>query len=215
MSKPILAVTDDHAIVRDGISNLLSSRGYTILHQCANGKELLKACAAKSPDIVLMDISMPEMDGYEATAALRIQFPEVKVIALTMLNTDMSLIKMIRAGAKSYVLKNSPITDLERAIQEVARSGFYSSDFVADRLIDSLGDNTAGKVNTVLDQFHARELEFLKLSCSELTYREIADKMCVSHRSVDGYRDSLFQKLGVKSRVGLAMFAVKFEVVTL
>lgn len=208
-----IAIADDHQLVRGGINKLLTSRGYTIEFEAENGEEIVEYCVKNPTDIVLMDINMPVMNGITATAKLRELCPSTKVIALSMFDDDFSLIRMIKAGAKSYVLKEAPVDELEKAIIGVAEQGFFYSDFVSKRLINTLGGNPDESLEKTLDSLSEREIEFLKYACTGLTYKEIADKMCVSPRSVDGYRDNLFVKLNVRSRVELAIFAIKNHIV--
>lgn len=176
---------------------------------------MLEYCKANPVDIVLMDINMPVMDGFEATAKLGEACPSTGVIALSMYDDDISLIRMIRAGARSYVLKGASASELKNAIMGVYHHGFHSSEYVSGRLIRTITNPDEDEVHTQLELLNQREMDFLRYACSEMTYKEIAEKMFVSHRSIDGYRDSLFQKLGVKSRVGLCMFAIKHKVVKL
>lgn len=208
-----IAIADDHHLVRDGITKLLGSRGYKISFEAENGQEIVDYCSQNPIDIVLMDINMPIMNGITATAQLRDLCPATSVIALSMFDDDLSLIRMMKAGAKSYVLKEAPISELEQAIVGVKEKGFYYSDFVSNRLITSLGTNREENIEKILESLTDRELEFLRLACTGLTYKEIADKMCVSPRSVDGYRDNLFMKLNARSRVELAIFAIKYHIV--
>lgn len=208
-----IAIADDHGLVRDGIIKLLQSLNYTVSHECENGQEIVDYCQREKPNIVLMDINMPVMDGIAATAAIRDSCPSTSVIALSMLDDDLTLIRMMKAGAKSYIPKEAPADELDKAIKSVYNNGYYYSDFVSSRLINSLGAEQEGLAMGKVDSMSDRELEFLKLSCSGLTYKEIADRMSVSPRSVDGYRDSLFQKLEVRSRVELAIFAIKHGLV--
>lgn len=208
-----IVIADDHALVRDGISQLVSGLGHTVSHQCQNGQEVIDYCSQHPADIVLMDINMPIMDGIKATAQLREVCPDTKVIAMSMLDDDLSLIRMMKAGAKSYVLKESPPEELDKAIKGVAANGYYYSEFLSGRLIHSLGSPDENNLENMLGSISEREMEFLKHSCTGLTYKEIADKMCVSPRSIDGYRDALFEKLEVRSRVELAIFAIKHHIV--
>lgn len=208
-----IVIADDHNLVRDAIAQLLSSLGYVVSHQCKNGQEVVAHCQKNPTDIVLMDINMPILDGIKATAQLRELSPDTKVIALSMLDDDLSLIRMMKAGAKSYVLKESSGQELNKAIQEVATKGHYYSDFLSERLINSLGAGNDGNIENTLSSLSDREMEFLRHACTGLTYKEIADVMCVSPRSVDGYRDSLFEKLNARSRVELAIFAIKHHIV--
>lgn len=212
-SSPRIAIADDHSLVREGIVRLLGSLGYEVSFACKNGKEIVEYCAENKPDIVLMDISMPIMDGIAATIQLRESVPNTSVIALSMLDDDLSLIRMMRAGAKSYVLKDAPSKELDEAIKGVMQNGYHYSSFISGRLIQSLGAPVNESIEKVLESLSEREITFLRHACSGLTYKEIADRMCVSPRSIDGYRDSLFDKLGLHSRVELAIFAIKHHLV--
>jgi DNA-binding NarL/FixJ family response regulator len=208
-----IAIADDHHLVRDGIVKLLHSLNYEVQRECENGEEIVNYCMEHPTDIVLMDINMPVMDGIAATSALRESAPHTKVIALSMLDDDLSLIRMMRAGAKSFIPKEAPAAELKKAIDQVAEKGYYYSEFVSERLISSISAPPENNIEKVLESLSDREIDFLKLACSGLTYKEIADKMCVSPRSIDGYRDSLFEKLEVRSRVELAIFAIKHHLV--
>ncbi|MDP9046881.1 MAG: response regulator transcription factor, partial [Bacteroidota bacterium] len=149
---------------------------------------------------------MPVMDGYEATKWVKKNHPGVKVLALSMFEDDKAVIKMIKSGAGGYVLKESRPTELLIAIKTIAEKGVYINDMVSGKLIRSVSgpDDVPGLT--------AKELEFLRLSCSELTYKEIADQMFVSTRTVDNYRESLFQKLSIKSRTGMVLYAIQNEI---
>jgi len=213
LSSPRIAIADDHRLVREGIIRLLTSLKYTVQFACENGEEMVKYCREHQPDIVLMDINMPVMDGISATMEIREICPDTRVIALSMFDDDLSLIRMMKAGAKSYIPKEAPADELDKAIKSVFEKGYYYSEFVSERLINSIGVKQEDNLEKLLNSFSDREVEFLKYSCSGLTYKEIADKMCVSPRSIDGYRDALFEKLEVRSRVELAIFAIKYRIV--
>lgn len=206
-----IAIADDHKLVREGIANLLLDKNFNVVHQCENGKCIHEYVLDNPVDIVLMDLNMPVMNGWEATKAIKSDKPEVKVIGLSMYDDDLSVLRIIRAGASCYLLKDVEPTQLIKAIHEVHTHGFYSTDFVAGYLFKSIA-NPQPEAN--LDELLSeRESEFLKLCCSELTYKEIADKMNVSPRTIDGYRDALFTRLGARSRVGLVMAAIKLHIV--
>ncbi|MBL7942049.1 MAG: response regulator transcription factor [Flavobacteriales bacterium] len=202
-----VAIADDHVLLRKGLVQLLSDSGFKVVADADNGKELIKQLIEKETDIVLMDINMPVMNGMETTHALRREFPSVKVIALSMFDDEMYVIRMIGAGARGYVLKDSEPSELRRAIIDVYEKGFHYSELVTGKLVHHIADqgDPAAERKGLTD----REEEFLKYCCSELTYKEIAAKMNVSPRTVDGYRDALFDKLQLKSRVGLALYAVR------
>jgi two-component system, NarL family, invasion response regulator UvrY len=206
-----IALTDDHILLRNGLASLLKNIGHHILLEADNGKDLIeKLNAGNLPDLVLMDINMPEMDGCEATEWLRKHYPKIKVLALSMYNNESAIIRMLKAGAKGYILKDSRPQQLEAAIDAILKQGFHYSELLNGKLIHAI--NQMGDVSTDLNtlvHLHEKETEFLKLCCTEFTYKEIALRLSVSPRTVDGYRDALFEKLNVKTRIGLVMFSVK------
>ncbi|MFT3979040.1 MAG: response regulator transcription factor [Ferruginibacter sp.] len=149
------------------------------------------------------------MDGYETCKWLRTHHPDIKVLVLSMYDTDSAIITMLKNGAKGYILKDSDPMQLKTALHDVIHKGYYYSELVNGRLIHAI--NHLGEEKTAGSdiQLSEREKDFLRYSCTELTYKEIADKMYVSPRTIDGYRDALFEKLHMKSRVGLAVYAIK------
>jgi len=211
-----IALTDDHSLLRKGLAQLLTSLGHNVLFEADNGKDLQQQLDKKNmPDIVLMDINMPEMDGYATTQWLKENHPEVKVLALSMYDNETSIIRMLKCGAKGYILKDSEPAELKTAIEDVMTKGYYYSDLVSGKLIHAINkiEDNGSDVNTLVN-LNDRETDFLKYACTEMTYKEIADKMYVSPRTIDGYRDGLFEKLRVKTRVGLVMYAIKNGIVT-
>jgi DNA-binding NarL/FixJ family response regulator len=162
-----------------------------------------------------MDINMPEMDGFETTLWLKKNHPSVKVLALSMYDDDNAIIRMLRNGAKGYILKESEPSELKTAIDAVVTKGFYYSETVTGKLVHSIQemDEDDGNNNQLLLSLNEKEVTFLKLACTEMTYREIADRMYLSPRTIDGYRDQLFEKLNVKSRVGLVLYAIQKGIV--
>ena len=209
-----IALADDHHLIRQALNELINQfPDFQVVFDAPNGKDFItKLQIAKDqnalPDIALVDINMPVMDGYATTEYLTQHFPEVKVMALSVDDNEESIIKMLRSGAKGYLLKDTETADFKLALNEMAVRGFYHSDLVSNTLFKSLKPNNGVK-HIVNISFQGREQEFIQLACSELTYKEIADKMCLSPRTVDGYRESLFEKLEVKSRVGLVLFAIR------
>jgi len=212
-----IVLVDDHSLLRNGLAELVKSQGHTVLFEADNGKDFLANLDTKLlPDIVLMDINMPEMDGFETAQWIKANHPEIKVLALSMYDNETSIIRMLKCGAKGYILKDSEPAELKAAIHALMDKGFYYSDLVSGKLmhaINKLDDESDGLKSLV--PLNDRETEFLKYSCSELTYKEIADKMFVSPRTIDGYRDALFEKLHVKTRVGLVMYAIRNGVVNI
>ena len=211
-----LALTDDHVLLRNGLATHLREIGYDVVFEADNGLQMMeKIKQGFLPDIILMDINMPQMDGYDAAIWLREQHPQIKVLALSMYDDEGSILRMIRNGARGYLLKDSDPSELKAALHAVMTKGFYHSELVTGKLIHTLHhlDDPADSKTKQLLGLNDREIEFLKLAATELTYKEIAEKMHVSPRTIDGYRDNLFEKLNLKSRVGLVLFAIKQGVV--
>lgn len=210
-----IVLVDDHVLLRNGLAELVKSLGHNVLFEADNGKDLLSKLNEKQlPDIILMDINMPEMDGYETAQWIKINQPDIKVLALSMYDNETSIIRMLKCGAKGYILKDAEPAELRAAIEAVMSKGFYYSDLVSGKLMHAINkmDDESGNLKSLVP-LNDRETDFLKYSCSELTYKEIADKMFVSPRTIDGYRDALFEKLHVKTRVGLVMYAIKNGIV--
>jgi two-component system, NarL family, invasion response regulator UvrY len=210
-----IVLTDDHVLLRNGLAGLIKNLGHHVLFEADNGKDLIdKLKPGNLPDIVLMDINMPEMDGWEATLWLQREYPKIKVIALSMYNNESAIIRMLKAGAKGYILKDTRPQDLKQAIEAVMNHGFHYSELLNGKLIQAI--NQIGDTGTDLNSLvhlQEKEIEILKHCCTEFTYKEIADKLGLSPRTIDSYRDGLFAKLNVKTRVGLVMFAIKNKIV--
>jgi two-component system, NarL family, invasion response regulator UvrY len=212
MSMLTVALVDDHVMLRKGLANLIAEMAsYQIILQADNGKDFVKAIETSqlSPDIVLLDVSMPFMDGFETAKWITTHLPLAKILVLSMFDDEKSIIKMIRNGAKGYILKDSEPHELATALQNIVQKGYHYSDLVNGRLIYAIHKQSEKETNGELEKLTERETEFLKLSCSEMTYKEIANIMYLSVRTVEGYRDSLFSKLNLKTRVGLVLFAIK------
>lgn len=209
---------DDHVLLRNGLASLIRGFGeYEVLFEACGGKDLIAQLKnSRLPDIILLDINMPEMDGYDTACWLRRNYPEIKVLALSMYDTDNAIVRMLKNGAKGYVLKDIDAGVLKVALDSVLEKGFYYTDMVTGKLIHTIStlDDPEMRMRRLL-ALNERELEFMKLVCTEWTYKEIADRMYLSPRTIDGYRDALFEKLNVRTRVGLAMYAVRSGIVSL
>ncbi len=182
---------------------------FKVLYLCKNGQELLtKFKNPKNiPDIVLMDINMPIMNGIETTEILKEKYSQVNVLALSVEEDDKTILKMLRAGAKGYLLKDTEKSILEKALLEVQETGFYHTKDITNLLLDSL--NSKNKSNIFLKD---REIDFIKHACTEKTYKEIASEMCLSPKTIEGYRDVLFEKLNIRNRTGLVVYAIKNKI---
>ena len=196
-----IVLVDDHALLRNGLAELVKTLGHEVLFECGNGKECIDRLDPKLlPDIVLLDINMPEMDGYETAQWLKQHHPDVKVLALSMYDNETSIIRMLKSGARGYILKDSEPGELKAALRALEEKGFYYSDLVSGKLmhaINKMEDENGNLKNLV--PLNERETDFLKYACTELTYKQIAEKMFLSPRTIDGYRDALFEKL--KARI--------------
>ena len=206
-----VALVDDHRLFRSGIASLINNLpGYKVLFEAANGEELIRRISPKfKPDIILLDINMPVMNGTLTAKWLKNKYPGIGVIVLSMLDDAEKVLEMLRLGVKGYLLKDAEPCEVEQALEKVSQGEVYYPEFVARLLVDS--------INHPVDKnrLQVREIEFLKLASTELTYKEIAEQMSVSVRTVDGYRDALFEKLKVKSRIGLVLFSVKNQLIKL
>jgi DNA-binding NarL/FixJ family response regulator len=216
--KTSVALADDHVLLRRGLANLIRSLDdYDVVFEADNGKDLIEKLNSETlPQIVLMDINMPDMDGYDTTLWIKKNHPEIKVLSLSMHDDEQSIIRMLKCGAKGYILKDIEPAEFKKALDELVRKGFYSSEIVSGKLIHAINsfDEPDKKIKSLLP-LTEREIEFLKLTCTEMTYKEIADKMYLSARTIDGYRNDLFEKLNVKTRVGLVMYTIKNGIVSL
>ncbi|MCK0129973.1 response regulator transcription factor [Flavobacteriaceae bacterium F08102] len=211
MPKTTVAIIDDHTLFAQSLKSLINTfDNYTVSYEAQNGKVFLNQLKGGGalPEIALMDMNMPILNGLETTAILNKEFPSIKVLALSMDDDENSIIKMIRAGAKGYLLKDIHPDILLEALNGVMRDGFYHTKLVSNSLVHSLHPISDNPNETSIE-FLGRELEFLKLASTEMTYKEIAVVMNLSPKTVDGYRDQLFKKLNVKNRIGLAVYAIK------
>ncbi len=214
-----VVLVEDHTLMRKGlIKTVQAFESYNVQFEAANGKEMIeKLDPAHLPDLVLMDINMPEMDGYSTTSWLKRTFPNIRTLALSAYDTENAIVRMFKAGARGFIMKYCDPADLKKAMDSLIQKGYYYSDIVTGRLIHAVNryedDDTATGGNP-LSVLNDRELEFLRLACTEMTYKEIAGKMYLSPRTIDGYRDSLFDKLQLKTRVGLVTFAIRNGLVT-
>jgi DNA-binding NarL/FixJ family response regulator len=209
-----VGLVDDHVLLRNGLAALVKNIGHQVVIEASDGKDFIsKLQDGPRPEVVLMDINMPVMDGYATAAHIKQHFPEIKVLALSMYDDEAAIIRMLKNGARGYILKDSDTPELKAAIEAVLTKGFYYTEMITGKLLHTINSSDEeGNTRKVLN-LNEREMEFLKFSCSEMTYKEIADKMHLSPRTIDGYRDSLFDKLKIKTRVGLAIYAIKHGIV--
>jgi len=207
-----VVVVDDHMLLSQAIGGLVEGFDqFKVMYTCKNGQELITKFENPKniPDIVLMDVNMPILNGIETTAHLSVHFPDVNVLALSIEEDETTILKMLRAGAKGYIMKDVKKTELNEALLEVLKKGYYHTNTVAKVLVQSLGK----KENSVA-ALKEREIEFIKHACTEKTYKEIANVMCLSPKTIEGYRNALFEKLNLRNRTGLVIFAIKNKIFT-
>lgn len=206
-----IAVVDDHKLFRSGLVNLIQTLDpqFKVFLESSNGQDFLAELdkMEELPHLILLDANMPVMDGYQTAEILQKTHPEIPILVITMNNDEESLIRMLKLGVKGYISKDIEPNELRKAIVEVMEKGFYYTDQLTAKLIQSLTAQSQSihEENALSEQ----ELTFIRLACSEDTYVQIADTMCLSPKTIDGYRASVFEKLNLKSRVGMAIYAIK------
>lgn len=211
-----VAIANDHMLLRNGLTNFIRGlETYAFLFEANTGKEIIKQLQPRLPGTSLLDINMPEMDGYETALWLKRTYPGIKIFALSMYDNESSIIRMMKNGAKGCILRDVGTIDFRRALDSLIRRGFHYSEVITGKLIHAVSELDEPDESSLrsLVTLNAREIDFLRLVCSEMTYKEIAEKMFLSARTIDGYRDALFEKLNVKSRVGLVLYAIKNNIV--
>ena len=204
-------ITDDHKLFRKGIIALLEDFDFIgEIWEASNGAELIDLLAKIKtlPDVILLDLRMPVMDGVEAHKQIRKLYPEIKVIILTMEDDEQYILHLISEGVNGYLLKNADPDEMEKAILKVVENGYYFSENISTLVVKGMVKKDITEAVPNLD-FNERELQILELICNEFTAAEIAEKLNLSARTVEGYRQKLIDKAGVKNVAGLVIFAVK------
>jgi len=210
MKKSKIIIVDDHLLFSQALYGLINKfEDFEVIAQLKNGQEVIDYFLTKNlePAIILMDVNMPILNGIKATEWLQENYPEVKVLALTMNDDEPIIINMLCAGACGYLLKDIHPDTLLKALNHVKKTGMYYTDDITQTLIK------ARKQKPLV--LKDRELHFLILACTEMNYKQIADKMCLSYKTIDGYREALFDKFNVGSRIGMVLYALKEKIVEL
>lgn len=207
-------IVDDHTLFRNGLKILLNNiDNYHVVAEAANGKQFLDLLNTVSPDLVLMDINMPVMDGIEASGIAHEKFPELKIITLSMYGEEDYYYKMVNAGVKGFLLKNSDIKEVRTALDVVYDGGSFFSSELLQNLVNSLKSSPKGKdEHTELSE---REMEILILICQGLSNQEIGDKLFISKRTVDKHRANILEKSESKNTAQLVVYAIKNRLVEL
>lgn len=210
-SKNKILIVDDHLLFSQSLELLIKSFGdYEVIERFENGKvfiDYIQENTSTEIDLILLDVNMPVLDGLSTMKWLKDFRPDLKVIALSVNDDEEIIIKMITNGAKGYLLKDTSPEIFKEAIECVIEKGFYFTELVSGMLINKVNSNDK-KIN-----LKEKEIVFIKHACTEMTYKEIASEMCLSPKTIDGYRESLFDKLEIKTRIGLVLYAIKHKIV--
>jgi DNA-binding NarL/FixJ family response regulator len=206
--KTIIGLVDDHQLFLKSLHLMLESFGvYEVSVEALNGEDLQQKLKTTKqiPDVMLIDVNMPVMDGIATAKWLTQHYPAIKLVALSMNDADTAIIEMIKAGCCAYLLKDTHPNELEKALHEVVTKGYYNADAsnINFRRLLLKSNETPAIVLT------EKEKQFLSYACSELTYKQVAAEMNLSERTIDGYREALFAKFSVQSRVGLCLEALR------
>jgi DNA-binding NarL/FixJ family response regulator len=217
MSEKIkVLITDDHALYRQGVRAALSSRtDIEFLGEAENGMQLLNMLKFLKPDVILLDIQMPIMDGIATLPEIRKVQPDIKVVMLTMHNEEVLINKLMSIGANSYLTKDSDADKIYDAIKTCHENEFYFNEFTNRAMLSGLRMQQQAPVATTLDDadLSDKELSVLKLMCDEKSTKEIADIVEISPRTVEAIRDRLKMKTGAKTTAGLILYAVKHGII--
>lgn len=205
-----LGIADDNQLFMKSLSALINTFSqFEVVMEAVAGTDLLKKMEAREvqPDLVLLDVNMPLMDGIGTAKIISEKFPLIKMAALSQKDDDNTIINMIKAGCCAYLLKDIHADELEKALLEIYHKGYYNADFYNINYRRLL---IHSEKKTSLD-LNGRERQFLQLACSDLTYKQIASQMHLSERTIDGYRESIFEKFNVQSRVGMVLEGIRRE----
>lgn len=208
LNETTIAIVDDHLLFASSLEKLINSfQGFRVIFKAQHGLDLKDKLKHLThlPDIILLDINMPVMNGFDTQKWLTANHPSIRVLALSMDDNEMFILRMLKEGAKGYFLKDIHPKDLENALIEVIERGFYYSEMVTNAMVNSLYEEAPD----LEPEFNKNELQFIQMACSELTYKEIAEKMMLSPKTVDGYRRDIFKRLGLRNRVGLVIYALR------
>lgn len=210
-----IILADDHIVLRDALASLINTfEEFLVIGLAGNGDEVKRIFENNNiPHLVILDLNMPVMDGYETSRWIQINFPEVKIMILTMYDSEIALIRLLQIGVRGFLKKDIHPMELKNAIRSVAENGYYYSNDATGKLASFFHRNHSSQTSIEKALLTNTEIEFLKLASADLTYKEIAHKMNMTPRAIDAHRNTLFDKLGVKSRVGLAIYAVKTGIV--
>ncbi|MEZ5016142.1 MAG: response regulator transcription factor [Flavipsychrobacter sp.] len=213
-----VVIADDQTLFRQGISKLINDISHIeVLQEVEDGQELVQFLekTTQLPDVILMDLNMPRLNGIDATAQIHQQYPDIKIIVLSVYDEEQFIVRMIEQGADGYLLKNAGIDEVEKAINDVMANGFHFNDMMIEAMRKgALVKDKKLSFDRVV-HLSKREEEVLKLICQEMTTTEIAETLYISTRTVDGHRQNLLDKTGARNTAGLVLYAIKHKVLDL
>ncbi len=211
-----IILVDDHILLRDALAKFIFDfKNCTVLSLAADGNELIEQINnGAEPDIILLDLNMPNMDGYEVAKWLKANKPHIKILILTMYDSDVALLRLLQTGVRGFMKKDIHPNRLHEAIISVGNDGYYYCNSSTGKLADFFRVDKFGAAAYEKAQFTDFEIQFLRKCATELTFKEIAAELNITARVIDACREKLFLKLDVKNRVGLALYAVKCGIVT-
>lgn len=211
-----IAVVDDQCLFRSGLISLIKEFAeLDVIIEASNGNDLIREVAKQKPDVILLDVEMPVMNGFETTEYLKKNHPEIKILILTMYNDDEIILHLISKGAHGFLLKNNNIEVIVDAIHAVIENGYYFNDSVSKSMVKGLVSNKKIKPHFKAVSLSEREIEVVKLISKEHTNKEIADKLFISVRTVDGHRERILGKIKARNTAGIVMYAVKNDLLPL
>jgi DNA-binding NarL/FixJ family response regulator len=213
-----IILADDHEIFRDGFKAMLRKQpSVELIGEASDGEELVELTRKLKPDVVVTDIKMPKMDGLQATKILSEEFPGIGIVALSMIDEENLIIDMMEAGAKGYLLKNAHKNEIIEAIKAVDEGHIYYCDGTSARLSRMIAESNKipfGK-KTSRPELSQKEIDVILLICQEKTNKEIADRLNLSIRTIEGYRDRIFEKIGARNSAGVVIYAIRNKIYTI
>ncbi len=211
MKKPIkIAIADDHQMFREGlISRFKEYEELEVIFDVSNGVELLEQCKKRKPDVILMDLQMPEMDGFDATEKVIQKYPEINVLVVSTHNEETFIRHLLKRGARGFILKEQSTETIVDAVYSVLETGYYFNDNVTKAMLKGFLVQENVKPTFQKANLTQREMEVVRLMSKEYTTREIADKLFVSTRTIDGHKERILEKTKTRNAVGIIMYAIK------
>jgi two-component system response regulator DegU len=211
-ARKTLALVDDHDLFLKGLNSLLKEyEELEILFQATDGNDLLNKLKNKQPQVILLDIRMPGMDGIEALGQVRQKYPNIKIIMLTQHTEDQIIYHLMEKGANGFLAKNTDIEIVVDAIYSVIEKGYYFNDPVSKALAKGASNHKKAVLPFNACSLSDREIEVVKLICKQMTIKEIAETLCLSPRTIDTYKENIFQKTGAKNNVGVVFYAIQYN----